>query len=82
MSTPEIEGHGRGARLHAELLEDVGQMGLDGGEADVETFADVAVGPAAAQEIEHFALPRRQGVAQARCFAGSAPIWLSRLNSI
>src|ERR1700679_3210798 len=51
-----------GTCFHAELFEDVDQMGLDRRRTDFQTLADFAVGPPTAQQLDHIQFARGEAV--------------------
>src|SRR3954452_418225 len=66
---------GLGPVAHGELGEEVGDVGLDGRVADDELAGDLAVRAAAADQLEHLQLARREVLQVGRVArAGSRPV--------
>src|SRR5882672_12605111 len=65
--TPQQAHHGRHARLHAELLENVLEMLLHRARTHIEDRGDFGVGLARPRPLQHFALAPSERRTRRRC---------------
>jgi hypothetical protein len=75
------EDDGLDAVAHVELLQEVPDVRLDRGQRDHQLLGDLAVGEAAAHELEHLELAASLGagqvVVQIGIVAATALLWLA-----
>ena len=55
-------GHGRSPVIHAQLAENMNEVGFDRCRADVESFADFFIAHSFGHQLQHFNLAGAQGL--------------------